>query len=78
MDIKICDLCGKPLDYRCRLFKVKELKRVRTEAGIFRKWQTIDIHSNCLKKLLSTKVNPQEAEYRALQGKGESDRSLHE
>jgi len=61
MDVKICDLCGKPLDYKkCRLFKVKELKRVRTEAGVFRKWQTIDIHADCLKKLLSAKVNPQE------------------
>ena len=60
MDIKICDLCGKPLDYRSRMFKVKELKKVRTEAGIFRKWQTIDIHTNCLKKLMSTEPNSKE------------------
>lgn len=62
MDIKICDLCGKPLDYGCRLFKVKELKRVRTEAGIFGKWQTIDIHTDCLKKLLSAKSNLKKGE----------------
>lgn len=62
MDVKICDLCYKPLGDECRLFKVKELKRVRTEAGIFRKWQTIDVHTDCLKKLLSAKVNSQETE----------------
>jgi len=62
MDIKICDLCGKPLDDRCRMFKVKELRRFRTETGIFSGWQTIDIHTDCLEKLLSTVADSKKGE----------------
>ena len=47
MDIKICDLCGKPLDFRSRKFKVKEYKKG------WEIWERIDVHEGCLNKLLN-------------------------
>lgn len=47
----VCDLCGKPLDYKSRNFKVKELKCLRDMCW----WERIDVHDECLKKLLEAK-----------------------
>lgn len=48
---RICDLCGKPLDYRSRVFKVKEYKSFRDSWW----WERIDVHDDCLEKLLKAK-----------------------
>lgn len=47
----ICDLCGKPLGYKSRIFKVKEYKGL-LDLG---RWESIDVHDECLEKLLKAK-----------------------
>ena len=47
----VCDLCRKPLDYKSRTFKIKELKCLREWCW----WERIDVHDECLKKLLEAK-----------------------
>lgn len=56
MDIKVCDLCGMPLDFTSRRFKIKELKEFRNEYGRYGKWKYIDVHKDCLNKLFAVVI----------------------
>lgn len=47
--IRVCDLCGKPLQEIGREFKIKEQWYSFPDSG----WAKIDCHDECIKKLLS-------------------------
>lgn len=48
--VLVCDLCGKPLDGRSSLFKVKRYSH------IWELWEHIDVHDECIRKLMDAKV----------------------
>ena len=57
--IRVCDLCGKPLQEVGREYKIK--KRWYgwpADSG----WETIDAHDECVKKLLNALDDQREAE----------------
>lgn len=47
--VLICDLCGKPLDGRSSIFKVKRYSH------IWEFWERIDVHDECIRKLMDAK-----------------------
>lgn len=49
----ICDLCGEPIKYVGRMFKIKELKSFGPEWH----WVKLDAHNECVKKILNAKMN---------------------
>ena len=57
--VRVCDLCGKPLQEIGREYKIK--KRWYSwpaDSG----WETIDAHDECVKKLLNARDDQREAE----------------
>ena len=45
----ICDLCGEPIKYAERSFKIREQKSSRPEWH----WVKLDAHDECVRKILS-------------------------
>ncbi len=45
----LCDLCGKPIKYDGRLFKIKELKSSWHE----RYWMELLVHDECVKAIVA-------------------------
>lgn len=57
-DLKLCDICGKPISEhaQCENYKVKKRVFHYSEyfLGSFR-WEKIDVHTSCLRLLIKAK-----------------------
>lgn len=56
--VRVCDLCGKPLQSIGKKYRIKERWVSWWESG----WITIDAHDECVKKLLNALDDQREAD----------------
>ena len=56
--IKVCDLCGKPMQEAGKTYRIKERWCLWHESG----WTTIEAHDECVKRLLNALDDKREAE----------------
>ncbi len=56
--IRVCDLCGKPLQSTGKKYRIKKLWVSWYESG----WVTIEAHDECIEKLLNALDDQREAD----------------